>query len=202
MGGFVLGELRMSGNQHGAGQAPAANGPFAIRTRRAWTARSAGLLALCVGASVLAACSSGTSGLTTGSLLSGKQPPADSSNERMLQVAATSARASRCGYNFDPNRLRAAYIAYEAAQGGDAQKLQKVEKSYDYTVTSVGQKIGPADEYCTDAQTAVIKTDLTRHLAGDFTPNKRVEASLADWWSSKKEDKFDPDKALRKDEQR
>ena len=55
----------------------------------------------------LAGCSGGTSGLMTGSLLpTAAKPAADPTIERAIQVGTTSARASKCGYNFDPQKLK------------------------------------------------------------------------------------------------
>ena len=68
---------------------------------------------------LLAACSSSGSGLTTGSLLPGTKAKqaADPATERAMQVAATAARAAKCGYNFDPIRLKTSYLAYEFDAG-------------------------------------------------------------------------------------
>lgn len=141
----------------------------------------------------LAGCSSGTSGLTTGSLLpaAAKPAPVDPTVDRAIQVGATSARASKCGYNFDPLKLKANYMAYEAGQpGGDTGKI---EKTYETTRTTVASKITDSSEYCTEDQTAKIKGDLTRHLAGDFNPPpKKAEATLADVLASKDEKPYDP----------
>lgn len=130
---------------------------------------------------VLVACSSGTPSLTTGTLFGGAKtkPKADEPTRRMLSVATTSARAARCGYNFDPARLRTGYLAYESTQGGGADQIAKLEKGYDYTRASVLQKLGPPDEYCTDDKTAEIKRELTRHLAGDYTaPPEKATLSV------------------------
>ena len=143
----------------------------------------------------LAGCSSAGSGLTTGSLLPGAAKPADPVSERALQVGATSARAAKCGYNFDPQKLRATYIAYEAGQPG--ADPAKVEKIFDTARASVASKIADPADYCNDEQTAKIKGDLTRHLAGDFSPPaKKAEATLADILASKEQKPYDPKQAL------
>ena len=146
----------------------------------------------------LSACSSSSTGLTTASLLPASKPKeADTATERALQVAATSARATRCGYNFDAGRLRTAYLAYESTQEGAADKLGRLEKTYDFTQAEVAKKIGPPDEYCTDDQTAKIKADLTRHLAGDYTPVvKKPEPGLLDGFGSSSSQEWDKKKTL------
>lgn len=137
-----------------------------------------------VGTLGLAACSG--SGPTTGSLLGtaeAKKPATDERTERALQVGATSARATRCGYNFDPAKLRQAYLAYENSQGGTPEQLAKLEKAYDFTRTSIAQKIAQEDDFCSDAKTKAIKTDLNRHLAGDFSPPpKKVYVEVPSGW--------------------
>lgn len=130
---------------------------------------------------LLAGCSGSGSGLTTGSLVPGfKAPPPDQPTERAIMVAATSARATRCGYNFDPARLRAAYLAHEAGLGTSVEALAKVERSYDYTRDTIAKRVAENENFCDDEKTADIKRELTRHMAGDFTlPLKRVAPATA-----------------------
>ena len=147
----------------------------------------------------LAGCSSANSGVTTGSLLAGPaKKSADPVSERAFQVGSTSARAAKCGYNFDPAKLRMSYLAFESTQSGDAAAQAKAEKTFDTTRNLVASKIADPTEFCNEDQTAKIKADLTRHLAGDFNPPvKKDEGNLADWWVSKKSDEpFNPKDAL------
>ena len=46
-----------------------------------------------------------------------------------VQVAWTSARAQKCGFNFDPGKLKANYIASEQRAGADAARMANVDKS-------------------------------------------------------------------------
>ncbi len=135
----------------------------------------------------LTACGNG-GGVTTGSLFGSSQPKpvTDERTERALEVAATSARASRCGYNFDPARLRYAYLAYETAQGGTPEQVAKAEKVFDYTRTSLAEKIKKEDDFCSEEKTKGIKASLTRNLAGDFsaTPKKVVAEVPTGWFSA------------------
>ncbi len=134
----------------------------------------------------LAACSgSGGSGVTTGSLFGSAQAkaPTDDRTERAILAGATSARAARCGYNFDPNRLRQAYMAYETAQGGKPEEVAKAEKTFDYTRTSLAAKIAKEEDFCSDAKTKEVKAELTKQLAGDFsTPPKKPEVQVSSGW--------------------
>ena len=133
-------------------------------------------------AALLAACgNSASGGLTTGATpapanclpLSNEDPLA-----RPVAVAWTSARAQRCGFYFDPAKLRTSYLAYEAKQS-NAEQLAKAEKSYDSTFKVIRDRVSSDPDYCTDKKGAEIKADLQRHLAGDFTPKlpqaKKVE---------------------------
>ncbi|NJO36001.1 MAG: hypothetical protein HC869_25935 [Rhodospirillales bacterium] len=133
-------------------------------------------------AGLLAACGNSASGLTTGATPPAGELPAAINNEdplaRPVAVAWTSARAQRCGFYFDPTKLRATYLAYEAKQSGGEQ-LAKAEKSYDSTFKIIRDRVSSDPDYCTDRKGREIKTELQRHLAGDFTPKlpqaKKVE---------------------------
>ena len=128
---------------------------------------------LLLAAAALHAGCSGASGLLTGSA-DGAGAPGKLGNDdptaRPIAVAWTSARAQRCGFNFDPGKLKASYLAYEAKQAG-ADQLAKAEKSYDTTFKTIRERVSGDPDYCTDRKSAEIKADLTRHLAGDFTAN-------------------------------
>ena len=110
---------------------------------------------------------------TVGSL-AGKDPEKEArdiaSNDPMArptQVAWTSARASRCGFIFDPARLRANYLAAETRAGNPP------ERAYDYTLQSVADIIKDDMRYCSPERTAAIRVDLNRYLGGDYTPSAR-----------------------------
>jgi hypothetical protein len=153
---------------------------------------------LVLAASALAGCS-GTSGLTTGSLIGGEQKPAGPVNDppmRAFQVGTVSARAIKCGFNFDPAKLKTSYLAYERAQpaGGD---LAKIEKIYDVSFNGVAKAVAGETGYCTDQKTKEIKADLARHLAGDYTPSAQPEAPpeeglFSGWGSSDDEERKGP----------
>ncbi len=146
-------------------------------TRFASAMTCAGLLAAALALAGCGNSSPGTgAGLTTASIL-GEAPSAGSSETlgirnddpmaRPVQVGWTAARAQKCGFNFDPVRLKSTYLAYEASQGGN---IASAEKIYDQTVNTIRTRTGSADEYCTDRKGREIKADLQRHLAGDYTP--------------------------------
>lgn len=92
---------------------------------------------------------------------------------RPIQVAWTSARAKYCGFLFDPVRLRANYLA-SAAASNSPEQVKKLEKAYDYTFESVLAGIGDDPSYCSKGRTDAIRADLTRYLAGDYTPSARA----------------------------
>lgn len=93
---------------------------------------------------------------------------------RPTQVGWTSARASHCGFIFDPNQLRANYLAAEAQSGKTPAEMAKIERAYDYTLESVRDKIKDDLTYCNKERTAAIRRDLNRYLAGDYTPSARM----------------------------
>lgn len=132
----------------------------------------------------LSACSGNP--LSTGSLLgSNKAPPVDEPTERALYSASTSARASKCGYNFDPTRLREAYLASEAAGGASPEQMAKLGQSYDFTRATVSKQITNSEEYCTEDRTRSVSAALTKQLAGDFkAPAKPPLPKSVGWWDS------------------
>jgi hypothetical protein len=131
---------------------------------------------------LVAACGNSASGLTTGATPTAGELPTAINNDdplaRPVAVAWTSARAERCGFYFDSTKLRASYLAYEAKQSNPEQRA-KAEKSYDSTFKVIRDRVSSDPDYCTDKKGAEIKTDLQRHLAGDFSPKlpqaKKVE---------------------------
>ena len=139
--------------------------------------RSAQVLAcglLLAGTALSGGCSSGASGLITGSAPTAADMPGgignDSPAARPVAVAWTSARAQRCGFHFDAAKLRASYLAYEARQS-NGEQLTKSEQSYDTTFKVIRDRVAADPDYCSDKKGAEIKADLQRHLKGDFTPN-------------------------------
>lgn len=93
---------------------------------------------------------------------------------RPTQVGWTSARASHCGFIFDPAQLKASYLASEARAGKTPQQIAELERAYDYTRESVTRTIKDDLSYCNKTRTAAIRHDLNRYLAGDFTPTART----------------------------
>jgi hypothetical protein len=143
-------------------------------------------------ATMLCGCS-GASGLTTGSLFgSGEESkpvatgPVNDPPMRAFQVGTVSARAIKCGFNFDPAKLKTNYLAYERALAGASADMAKVEKIYDVSFNGVAKAVSGETDYCSAAKTKKIKTDLGRHLAGDYTPSaqpkpKEEEGLFSGW---------------------
>jgi hypothetical protein len=93
---------------------------------------------------------------------------------RPIQVAWTSARATHCGFVFNPDQLRSNFMASEARAGASPEQMQKIERAYDYTLQSVTATIKDNLGYCNKDRTAAIRRDLNRYLAGDYTPSARM----------------------------
>jgi hypothetical protein len=151
--------------------------------------KAAGMIVASV-AAALAGCSAG-SGLTTGALLGEDKPaaPVNDSPARAFQVGTASARAVKCGFNFDPAKLKNNYLAYEKLQPG-GQDISKVERIYDVSFNGVAKAVAAEGEYCSDAKTRQVKADLARHLAGDYTPNPpkpKEDDGLFSGWGSEGE---------------
>lgn len=142
-------------------------------------ARIRSIVPLLSAAGLLVAGCSGSTGLTTGSLFGGASAPAKAAPpqvkndpiSRAFQVGTVSARAVKCGYNFDPARLKSNFLAAETAQGTPVAELANVERTYDVAFNGVTKAVAGQPQYCSERKTAEIKQDLTRHLAGDYTPS-------------------------------
>jgi hypothetical protein len=93
---------------------------------------------------------------------------------RPIQVAWTSARASHCGFVFNPDQLRSNFMAAEARAGASPEQMAKIEQAYDYTLQSVAATIKDNLNYCNKDRTAAIRRDLNRYLSGDYTPSARM----------------------------
>ena len=93
---------------------------------------------------------------------------------RPIQVGWTSARASHCGFVFNPDQLRADFLASEARMGVPPDMMPKIEHAYDYTRQSVADSIKDDIGYCSKERTAAIRADLNRYLAGDYEPTARM----------------------------
>jgi hypothetical protein len=130
---------------------------------------------LMAGTAMHAGCGSSANSLTTGSNALPADAPGNFSNTdpmaRPVSVAWTSARAKRCGFYFDPAKLKVNYLGYERIQGASNEQLANIEKSYDTTFKTTSDRISGDAGYCSERKGLDIKADLQRHLAGDFTPN-------------------------------
>lgn len=93
---------------------------------------------------------------------------ADDPLARPTQVAWTSARATHCGFIFNPDQLRASYLAAESAAGRSEAQMRKITEAYDYTRESVLLEIKGKPDYCDKERTDQIRKDLNRYLAGDY----------------------------------
>jgi hypothetical protein len=135
------------------------------------------ILALpCALALAAGGCSSASTGLSTASVSgtgaagapAAPAAPVHDATSRALQVGSTAARAVKCGYNFDPAKLKASFLASEGAiNPADVAKATQV---YEIAYNGVTKAVLTKADYCSASKTAEIKSDLTRHLAGDFTP--------------------------------
>jgi len=136
-------------------------------------------ISLALVAAALTGCSA-ASGLTTGSILGGPEKPkaadpgsVNDATNRAIQVGTVSAKAIKCGFNFDPAKLKTNYLGYERTLD-PASDLAKVERIYDVSFNGVTKAVAGDTDYCSDAKTKTIKADLSRHLVGDYTPAPRA----------------------------
>jgi hypothetical protein len=149
---------------------------------------------LLLSATLLAGCANAPlPSLTTGSLFGSKPdatavattpaPPVirNDPTARALYVSRVAAKAQRCGFNFDADKLKSRFLAAEgAAAGTDVAELAKLDKIYAVSLSGTTKAVRADEAYCTDARTAHMKADLARHLAGDFAPGEPLKVAEED----------------------
>lgn len=138
------------------------------------------LVAAIVTAIVISGCGASIGNMTTGSLFgggsAGTAAPAvaqvvNDPTARAMQVGTTSARAQKCGFNFDPVRLRSQFLAAESPALTNPADAAKLSQIYDTSVNGLSKAVaGQGQDYCSAGKTRIIKEALNRHLAGDYTP--------------------------------
>lgn len=143
------------------------------------------ILGLGLLATTIAACGN-SGGLSTSSILGGgsSAPPAPkpvTASDRALYVGATVARAQRCGFIFDPEQVRANFIAAEAQAGTPPDQVQKVTREFDFTRKSVLDSTVKDETYCTEGRAREVKAALGRQLAGDYSPPQKRQVMDVSW---------------------
>jgi hypothetical protein len=125
---------------------------------------------------LLGACGSSIPNVT-GSLFGGAAAPAQPQQptsdpmSRAVQVGTTSARAVKCGFNFDPVKLRTQFLATESVSLTNPGDVSKIGQAYDIGFNGVSKAVAAqGEDYCNSVKTAKIKEALNRHLTGDYTP--------------------------------
>lgn len=93
---------------------------------------------------------------------------------RPVQVAWVSARASYCGFIFDPIKLRADYLATEQSLGTSEADMKKITQAYDYTLNSVNETIKSDPDYCSKSRNDAIRSALNRYLTGNYATDARL----------------------------
>lgn len=148
----------------------------------------------------LAGCSSGGNGVSTASIFgtAPTPPPAPGApapaggvaavpaaapstpTDRAFQVGTVSARAVKCGYNFDAQSVKTAYLAHEVGLGASNEQIAQVEKVYSVAYNGVTKAVAAEPDYCSERKTQTIKADLGRLLAGDYEPPKKAVVAKKD----------------------
>lgn len=159
-----------------------------LRAGRPRLFRSAAVMgAMVLAASVAGCAETALPSLSTGSLF-GSKPDAQAAaapqkpvlrNDpvaRVLQVSRVAARAQRCGFQFDPAKLKGNFFVAEGSQpGADAAAIAKLDQTYTVAYNATLKTISTDEDYCSEARLAHVKNDLMRHLAGDYAPSPGFE---------------------------
>lgn len=135
-------------------------------------------------------------------------PPGITNEDAMARpasVAWTAARAQRCGFYFDPAKLRTNYLTYEGRQGVAGEQYAKIERVYDDTYKLIYARVSSDADYCNDRRGLEIKDELKRHLAGDYAPNlpkPKMVANCGTFGCAKPDSKFDGKKFFEEQDKR
>lgn len=132
--------------------------------------QSAVLIGICL---ALAGCSGGL-GVGLGAQTSVADPPSSTPTQRAIQVAWTSASARYCAFGLNPQKLKSDYLAWERAQGQSPEVVQNLDTTYDKAFKTFYDKVKETPGYCSKARIEEIRPEINRHLAGDYSPRKRV----------------------------
>ncbi|MFQ5625926.1 MAG: hypothetical protein ACE5FM_04650 [Methyloligellaceae bacterium] len=89
-------------------------------------------------------------------------------------MAWTAASARYCAFGLNPQKLKGDYLAWERAQGLPPDAIQKLDATYDKAFLTFYAKVKDTPGYCSKAKIEEIRPEINRHLAGDYTPRKRV----------------------------
>lgn len=173
--------------------------------------RSAAIaLCICFAGCSLAGCGATLPGMSTGSLFGGeaaKAPvaPNNDPTARAVQVGTTAARAVKCGFNFDPVKLRTQFLANETMASANPADADKLGQIYDVSYRGVSKAVAEqGDNYCSSQKTNRIKLALNRHLTGDYAPEApepvAEEEGLFSGFSSSDTSTYKDSNPMRRDE--
>ncbi len=102
-------------------------------------------------------------------------PPPSTPSQRAVQVAWTAANARYCAFGLNPQKLKGDYLNWERAQGSNAEAIQSLNSTYDKAFLTFYDKVKETPGYCNKAKIEEIRPEINRHLAGDYTPRKKVQ---------------------------
>lgn len=154
--------------------------------------RSGAAVFLAASAALLAGCANGPSplpSLTTGSLfgksdaqaaaaaapapkIDPQAPLPDTPTNRAIQVGITSARATKCGFNFDAPKVKSSFMASQAQAGSPVDEMAKLEKIYQSSYNAVARAAAQREGYCNPQRVQMTKADLSQLLAGNYAPQR------------------------------
>ncbi len=101
-------------------------------------------------------------------------PPPSTPSQRAVQVAWTAASARYCAFGLNPQKLKGDYLAWERAQGLQPDAVQNLNATYDKAFFTFYAKVKDTPGYCSKAKIEEIRPEINRHLAGDYSPRRRV----------------------------
>ena len=94
--------------------------------------------------------------------------------DKAIHVGWTMARAQKCGFFFEPQKVHSNFLAYETQRGVSDQDVKRRDLTVRYTRAKVAKQIAPIEDYCSRTVLTEVREDLPKFLAGDFSGPARL----------------------------
>jgi len=115
---------------------------------------------------------------TTGSVgaVAGMAAPnaAPTPESRFKHLAWNAAWAEVCGFTIDYPKLKASYLAYEAASGTPSSDMDRLGGSLDKARSIILRAVGSRADQCDESRLERLRATMARYVAKDFSPGEAV----------------------------
>jgi fumarylacetoacetate (FAA) hydrolase family protein len=135
---------------------------------------AAALAMLLAGCAPQATSTTGSAGAVAGTAGMVAPVAAPTAESRFKHLAWNASWAETCGFNIDYLKLRASYLAYEAANGAAPADMDKLGASLDKARSILLRVVATKPDLCDSARIERIRGSMARYVAHDFSPGEAV----------------------------